>query len=218
MRSTFIAAALAVGISSTASAAIVTSTYEGTVLAADNTGGYFGGGDLAGLSYAAVFTFDSQVNRGTDATSDFVFSSPTETPLISAVLTVGGVDFAFNPNRFVALTFPGLSFLITDTCACGVPPGASETFFTFDADFASPASLDTGFDAAPGGASYGFFAINAHPGGDSLLSLDMTVSRVRSVVETNAVPEPATWALMILGFGGAGAALRRSRRAVAAAG
>lgn len=31
-----------------------------------------------------------------------------------------------------------------------------------------------------------------------------------------AVPEPATWALMILGFGAAGAALRTSRRALAA--
>lgn len=30
------------------------------------------------------------------------------------------------------------------------------------------------------------------------------------------VPEPATWALMIMGFGGAGAALRRRRVAVAA--
>lgn len=32
---------------------------------------------------------------------------------------------------------------------------------------------------------------------------------------TAAVPEPATWALMILGFGGAGAALRRRRRPLA---
>lgn len=31
----------------------------------------------------------------------------------------------------------------------------------------------------------------------------------------NAVPEPATWGLMILGFGGAGAMLRSRRRAVA---
>ena len=38
------------------------------------------------------------------------------------------------------------------------------------------------------------------------------------IVAGNAVPEPASWALMILGFGGAGAALRaqRRRRAVAA--
>lgn len=32
---------------------------------------------------------------------------------------------------------------------------------------------------------------------------------------TTAVPEPATWALMIFGFGGAGAALRSRRRAFA---
>jgi hypothetical protein len=33
----------------------------------------------------------------------------------------------------------------------------------------------------------------------------------------NAVPEPATWAVMLLGFGGIGAAMRRSRRAAALA-
>ncbi len=31
-------------------------------------------------------------------------------------------------------------------------------------------------------------------------------------IQTSAVPEPGTWALMILGFGGAGTALRRRRR------
>jgi hypothetical protein len=36
------------------------------------------------------------------------------------------------------------------------------------------------------------------------------------VLETGGVPEPADWALMILGFGGAGAALRRRRTAQAA--
>lgn len=35
-------------------------------------------------------------------------------------------------------------------------------------------------------------------------------------VESMAVPEPGTWALMITGFGGAGALLRRRRQAVAA--
>jgi hypothetical protein len=34
--------------------------------------------------------------------------------------------------------------------------------------------------------------------------------------ETGVVPEPGTWALMILGFGGAGAALRHRRRTLAA--
>jgi hypothetical protein len=37
------------------------------------------------------------------------------------------------------------------------------------------------------------------------------------IVAGNAVPEPGTWALMILGFGGAGAMLRSNRRRVVAA-
>ncbi|WP_337187514.1 PEPxxWA-CTERM sorting domain-containing protein [Phenylobacterium sp.] len=40
---------------------------------------------------------------------------------------------------------------------------------------------------------------------------DFVVDRVY-IVAGNAIPEPGAWALMILGFGGAGAALRRNRR------
>ena len=32
------------------------------------------------------------------------------------------------------------------------------------------------------------------------------------VPAANAVPEPSAWALMILGFGGVGVAMRRNRR------
>jgi hypothetical protein len=39
----------------------------------------------------------------------------------------------------------------------------------------------------------------------------------RTYVDTAAVPEPGTWALLILGFGGAGVALRGRRRAGATA-
>ena len=35
-------------------------------------------------------------------------------------------------------------------------------------------------------------------------------------VTVSAVPEPATWAMMIIGFGGAGVAIRRRRQAFAA--
>jgi len=31
---------------------------------------------------------------------------------------------------------------------------------------------------------------------------------------TGAVPEPATWAMMLLGFGGIGAAMRRRRKEI----
>jgi len=37
-----------------------------------------------------------------------------------------------------------------------------------------------------------------------------------ATITAGAVPEPATWALLIAGFGGIGAAQRRRRSAVAA--
>ena len=45
---------------------------------------------------------------------------------------------------------------------------------------------------------------------------DFVVDRAY-IVAGNAIPEPGTWALMLLGFGGAGAALRASRRRMATA-
>ena len=40
---------------------------------------------------------------------------------------------------------------------------------------------------------------------------------INSLTATTAVPEPATWAMMLAGFAGMGAALRRSRRTAATA-
>ena len=55
----------------------------------------------------------------------------------------------------------------------------------------------TGFDSTPG-----LFRFSTQ-GGGNLVTFSAT---------TTAVPEPATWALMLLGFGGIGMAMRRRRR------
>ena len=39
-----------------------------------------------------------------------------------------------------------------------------------------------------------------------------TTAQSGAILETGGVPEPATWAMMLLGFGGIGMAMRRSRR------
>ena len=49
--------------------------------------------------------------------------------------------------------------------------------------------------------------INSVGDGDAFGFDDLTVGDVRQV--TGGVPEPATWAMMLLGFGAMGAALRR---------
>lgn len=77
-------------------------------------------------------------------------------------------------------------------------PGLAGTFFT---DLLTPAAYD--------GSSPSSF--NLQPG--------VYVGYSGTVLTLTAVPEPAAWALMLIGIGGLGAALRlsRSRRAMAAA-
>jgi hypothetical protein len=68
-------------------------------------------------------------------------------------------------------------------------------------------TLDTGTLMA--GATYRFlYTFGAGDGGG-------TVSGNASFVQ--AVPEPATWAMMLVGFGGIGVAMRRRRRGIALA-
>ena len=66
---------------------------------------------------------------------------------------------------------------------------------------------------------FGFQGIN----GQSIASVSLqavggTIGDVRQIrfdaVEGNPVPEPGTWAMMLIGFGAAGVAMRRSRRNV----
>jgi hypothetical protein len=48
-------------------------------------------------------------------------------------------------------------------------------------------------------------------------ALDSFAATGFSATFSGAIPEPGTWALMIMGFGGAGAMLRSRRRALASA-
>jgi hypothetical protein len=76
------------------------------------------------------------------------------------------------------------------------------------------------YTVQPGDVVWGQFMRSRHDDefslGDMLISATLATTSI-SVVDTSAgaVPEPATWALMIAGFGAAGSALRR-RRPVAA--
>jgi hypothetical protein len=67
-----------------------------------------------------------------------------------------------------------------------------------------------------GGGDYGIlFSANGinYQGTATLINGGFTIDRITyDVAGAGAVPEPATWAMMLLGFGAAGTALRRSRR------
>jgi len=136
-------------------------------------------------------------------------------------------DYSFNPSVGGSeVSLAGLSALIT---VVDVVNGHIASFNP--AAISDNALGDT--HGAPGGyqnsekISFGFLDPTYNKNLDDTFHLTYTVSGLASgpLTVTNtvvlgagaAVPEPASWALMILGFGGAGAALRRSRRVSAAA-
>jgi PEP-CTERM motif len=89
--------------------------------------------------------------------------------------------------------------------------GEPDATFTFDINHDPNGENKFGFLTADGEQILNlhyYFLTGGNPGGTA-----DSIRQVRiNLAENGAVPEPATWAMMLLGFGAAGVALRRSRR------
>ena len=114
-------------------------------------------------------------------------------------------DTRFTSGQTTNCTYFGISCSASNSFSALLSPGRfypdlvgiSNAFGSFDTRFDS-GSLEVI------GTSSGVFATER----------TLTVSNVESV--PGAVPEPATWAMMLLGFGGMGVSLRRRRRSAVA--
>lgn len=202
--------AAALALSTAAEAAIVITTYEGTIVGGQDVAGLLGspGMDLTGLAYAATFTIDTSINRtaGVDGNGPFdeVVSNGLGSPFVSATFTVGSTTFNLPaPDDFGAAARGGLQFLHNTL-------GRYSYTFNFISPDA-PALLDTPLSAAGNANSYGSVYLYTASFADLDFYADTTIEQVSSRVVTGGVPESSTWALMILGFMGAGTALRRSK-------
>lgn len=67
-----------------------------------------------------------------------------------------------------------------------------------------------GIFGAPDGEGFLSITINANPQGTGYL--DLRQVKLGGLTPVSPVPEPATWAMMILGLGFIGAALRRRQK------
>ena len=149
-----------------------------------------------GTSYAGGFRYDSAAVPTTTSPFDARYN------LISANVVVGGVSYAatgtasINDGAFESARF----FLrLTDTSDLQFTLG----YFTLPANsiqsFQLPSSAAFFTSASANGA---FIDIDT-PGRGNLFSTPVVSAAIV------AVPEPAAWSLMILGFGAVGGALRR---------
>ena len=200
-----------------------TSKVPGSVLVQfsfDNEGGYLDGAvsnvtakyTLTGATDgpAVVDSFSGNLEQHVDATFSFVTTAPitvdhtlypTGSILLSgtyggAILTGDGTSGGISANN----TKLGRTLTLSSDFVTFTTGNALDASFTLNA--ANPAFSDLL------AGMYSFKTFKADDGGS--FSAD-------PVPKVNAVPEPASWALMMVGFGLAGASIRRRSRVQAAA-
>lgn len=172
----------------------------GTSLTLNSSGLYNGSTLVAALTGGAVYTSGSPnvAAEPVGTTGSFLAAGPDSGGGAAAVLTfvnpVTSLGFLWgSPDTYNSLTFT------TNT-------GATKNFQGFYA----PGTGDQNLSA--------YFTFTADPG---QLIKSVSFSNVPSQnafevsnFSVSAAPEPATWGMMIIGFGAAGIAMRRSRKKV----
>ena len=182
-------------------------------------------------AHAATFTFAGQVPTGTDPLGGVYAAGPFGGGLVNFEETAGlqpdpTQQVLFNPSA--AGLENATSFTLTETGTVDPILSLSAGFGVFFETYTPDSHFLSVWNATENaaGTSVTFTA----PTGEALLpgerfSTDVTFSEANTlpagfafdVTWGGAVPEPQSWALMILGAGAAGAALRRRRAGLAAA-
>jgi PEP-CTERM motif-containing protein len=169
----------------------------GTLLTLSNAG--LNSGSVATLSGGAVLTSDqpfADIPKGGVYGGTFLAAGPTvgQTATLTFVDPVSYLSFLWGS--------PDLYNVLTITTNMG-----TQAF--------SAAGL--GFPVTNGDQTFSQYVQFSGLGGDLIKSVSFTNSPATDAFETAnfsvaAVPEPATWAMMLIGFGGIGIAMRRSKR------
>ena len=203
------------GIAATAAVAFAGAAQADTVVynSTPADGWFYGSGNDYVPANTAVLTTDAGDQLYLRAHQTFVTAPASVGDTYSFVTGLPFISFDWGFDNASALS--GVTASITMTNYAG---GASFSYdpFVLTPDNATGSgstqnsarlnwfSFATGFNPAVDGSYDVRLDVAGLAGGDKSLN-------IRVDVGAGFVPEPGTWALMILGFGGAGAALRRRR-------
>jgi hypothetical protein len=225
-----VAAISAAAIAMVASAAQAQSATNASLA---SPGVYFGGGNANGAF--ATDTADG-IEIGLRAKISGIHPQITPAGDVYAI-PLGdtfGLDYSFNPSvTGTEADFSTFTQSIKITDAFGLSVSFDPSKIGDNTVFGNVGAPNTSPNAPLGGfqnsekISFGFLDPGYNPNKDDTFDVTYTVTgangapvlSVQNVVNVGAgaVPEPAAWALMLLGFGGVGASLRRRRTMALAA-
>ena len=170
----------------------------------------------AGAADAATYVANRSVGAGTvnlSITTDDTIGVLDDANIVDFLITVDDGTTSFTLSGFNA------DFDIIGT---GLSATATDLLFDFDqgayALFQSPLLASGGpFYCLQGGATACFDFLGAAEGFDPVVATQGQIERtpfsgVQVIASVGAIPEPATWGLMILGLGAVGGAVRRQVR------
>lgn len=217
-----------------ASAVVKIATYAGTIASGYDSTGVFGtaNADLTGARYVAAYTYDVALAEGhsTGSSWEYIqfgtyygyYFSPKHTPAISATVTINGVTQSVGGayrGQILTDTTPTVDHLVSESANNGDYWMLNE-IYNFAHPTGAPGSLNQNFGpsvALGGGGWVNWIQTKLFTGPDIYRAYanfnDDAVYTVGDPSIGNAVPEPASWTLMIAGFGMVGGALR-GRRAI----
>ena len=217
-----------------ARAAIVTVTYKGTVASGSDPVDFFKAGDnFVGAAYQATYVFDTGLGETLNspgwsyALGGSFFGSPS--PALSATLTINNVSFTFIPNQFgfiqgindVASLIQHEVKRLSSDGPLAEYANLIHRLYRFN-DNLYPASLTGPFSHTVDFRDDVFAIVQIeyrNPVNGLYTAFVHADFAPTSVTISSGVPEPATWAMMILGFAVVGfiAYRRKAKAAVAAA-
>jgi hypothetical protein len=193
-----------------ANATLYTQIYTGTVRSGTDTANLFGGGSLAGQAFTATYVFDDTLglatNNGVEHSAHGGSTYPAlATPNLSTSLTINGLTYSFVGTFYgeIYASYEAAFSYLSSNAQSGTATLTNTVYDGFGAAYPDPAFAFSGSVAGALGNS-GQFSL-----GDQILRLTNSTYAVSAAA---AVPEPASWAMFIGGFGLVGGAMRRRAR------